>query len=85
MAEIISSSVKSVPKSALTRAGRSGTNAVSIRRTARALGLHSEASQRYEKGVNVAAIDDVSRRTMQLLAELCGESQSARQPWPDVQ
>ena len=52
-------------------------NAVSIRRTARALGLHSEASQRYEKGVNVAAIDDVSRRTMQLLAELCGGKPAA--------
>lgn len=45
---------------------------VSIRRTARALGLHSEASQRYEKGVNVNLLDDVSRRTIQLLAELCG-------------
>lgn len=45
---------------------------VSIRRTARALGLHSEASQRYEKGVNAQLLDDVSRRTIQLLAELCG-------------
>jgi phenylalanyl-tRNA synthetase beta chain len=47
-------------------------NHVSIRRTSRALGLHSEASQRYEKGVNIALLDDVSRRTIQLLAEYCG-------------
>lgn len=52
-------------------------NAVSIRRTARALGLHSEASQRYEKGVNIAALDDVSRRTMQLMAEICGGKPAA--------
>ncbi len=52
-------------------------NPVSIRRTARALGLHSEASQRYEKGVNIAALDDVSRRTMQLLAEICGGKPAA--------
>ena len=52
-------------------------NAVSIRRTARALGLHSEASQRYEKGVNIAALDDVSRRTMQLMQELCGGKPAA--------
>ena len=45
---------------------------VSIRRTSRALGLHSEASQRYEKGVNAALLDTVSRRTIQLLAEYCG-------------
>lgn len=45
---------------------------VSIRRTSRALGLHTEASQRYEKGVNPATLDEVSRRTIQLLAELCG-------------
>jgi phenylalanyl-tRNA synthetase beta chain len=47
-------------------------NHVSIRRTSRALGLHSEASQRYEKGVNIALLDEVSRRTIQLLAEYCG-------------
>lgn len=47
-------------------------NHVSIRRTSRALGLHSEASQRYEKGVNAALLDTVSRRTIQLLAEYCG-------------
>ncbi len=45
---------------------------VSIRRTSRALGLHSEASQRYEKGVNAALLDTVSRRTIQLLADYCG-------------
>lgn len=45
---------------------------VSIRRTSRALGLQTEASGRYEKGVNPAVLDDVSRRTIQLLAELCG-------------
>lgn len=45
---------------------------VSIRRTSRGLGLQTEASGRYEKGVNPAVLDDVSRRTIQLLAELCG-------------
>lgn len=45
---------------------------VSIRRTSRALGLQTEASLRYEKGVNPAVLDEVSRRTIQLLAELCG-------------
>lgn len=45
---------------------------VSIRRTSRYLGLHSEASQRYEKGVNAALLDEISRRSIQLLAEYCG-------------
>ena len=47
-------------------------NLVSVRRTSRFLGLQTEASQRYEKGVNPATLDEVSRRTIQLLAELCG-------------
>ena len=45
---------------------------VSIRHTSKYLGLRSESSMRYEKGVNLANIDLVSRRAVQLLCELCG-------------
>lgn len=47
-------------------------NNVSIRKTSRALGLRSEASQRYEKGVDISNLDVVSRRAMSLLSKLCG-------------
>lgn len=50
---------------------------VSIRHTSRGLGLHSEAALRYEKGVNINLLDQVSRRTMQLLSELCGGKPAA--------
>jgi phenylalanyl-tRNA synthetase beta chain len=43
-----------------------------IRRTARRLGLHSEASHRYERGIDQSAIDRSSRRVARLLAELGG-------------
>lgn len=45
---------------------------VSIRHTSRDLGLRSEASMRYEKGVDVMNVDAASRRAVQLLVELCG-------------
>jgi phenylalanyl-tRNA synthetase beta chain len=45
---------------------------VAIRRTARRLGLRSEASQRFERGVDVAGADRASRRAARLLAELGG-------------
>ncbi len=45
---------------------------VSIRRTSKALGLRSEASMRYEKGVDATNLDVVSRRAIQLLVDLCG-------------
>jgi phenylalanyl-tRNA synthetase beta chain len=49
----------------------------SIRRTARGLGLISEASQRFEKGVDIAACDQAARRALQLLVQYCGASAAA--------
>jgi phenylalanyl-tRNA synthetase beta chain len=43
-----------------------------VRRTARRLGLHSEASQRFERGVDPAGAERASRRAARLLAELGG-------------
>jgi phenylalanyl-tRNA synthetase beta chain len=45
---------------------------VSIRNTARKLILHSDASYRYERGIDVAQIDWASRRCCQLILELAG-------------
>jgi len=45
---------------------------VSIRRTSRQLGLRSEASLRFEKGVDLFNLDAASRRSVQLMVELCG-------------
>ncbi|HWM86155.1 MAG TPA: phenylalanine--tRNA ligase subunit beta [Kofleriaceae bacterium] len=45
---------------------------VSVRRTARRLGLHSEASQRFERGVDPNGAERASRRAARLLAELGG-------------
>ena len=42
-----------------------------IRTTSKRLGLRSEASQRFERGVDIAQIDHVAWRTAQLLCELC--------------
>ena len=44
----------------------------SIRHTARALGLASEASQRFEKGIDISACDKAAQRAAQLLVEYCG-------------
>ncbi len=44
----------------------------SVRRTARRLGLHSEASHRFERGIDQTAVDRASRRAARLLAELGG-------------
>ena len=44
----------------------------SIRRTARRLGLRSEASQRFERGVDPEGAERASRRASRLLAELGG-------------
>jgi phenylalanyl-tRNA synthetase beta chain len=44
----------------------------SIRRTARRLGIHSEASQRFERGVDADGAERASRRASRLLAELGG-------------
>ncbi len=45
---------------------------VSIRRTARRLGLSSESSYRFERGVDWDSVDWASRRAAQLMAELAG-------------
>ncbi len=45
---------------------------VSIRHTSRQLGLRSEASLRFEKGVDLFNLDVASRRAVQLMVELCG-------------
>ena len=42
------------------------------RRAARRLGIPSEATQRFEKGVDVTGCDTACRRTAQLLVEYCG-------------
>jgi phenylalanyl-tRNA synthetase beta chain len=45
-------------------------NGASIRRTSRACGLHSEASGRFERGVDVTAIPRALDRACQLLQEM---------------
>lgn len=47
-------------------------NPVSIRRASRRLGIPSEASMRFEKGVDVASCDLAARRAAQLLVKYCG-------------
>ncbi len=43
-----------------------------VRRGARRLGMRTEASQRFERGIDPAAMDDVTDRACALLAELAG-------------
>jgi phenylalanyl-tRNA synthetase beta chain len=45
---------------------------VSIRRTARRLGLSSDSSYRFERGVDYDAVDWASQRAVQLISELAG-------------
>ncbi len=45
---------------------------VHIRRTARRLGIPSESSQRFEKGIDAASCDLAARRAAQLLVRYCG-------------
>ncbi|NNC74173.1 MAG: phenylalanine--tRNA ligase subunit beta, partial [Acidimicrobiia bacterium] len=45
---------------------------IGIRRTGRRLGLHSESSHRFERGVDIAGADRASQRAAQLIAELGG-------------
>lgn len=47
-------------------------NPVAIRRSARSLGLRTEASARYERGVNYAELDIACRHALQLITELAG-------------
>jgi len=52
---------------------------VSVRRTARALNLHSDSSKLYEKGLSTELTDVALERAAELAAELCGaEVASAR-------
>ncbi|MBI4593500.1 MAG: phenylalanine--tRNA ligase subunit beta [Candidatus Rokubacteria bacterium] len=44
----------------------------SIRRTARALGLQTDAAYRFERGADIEALVDASGRAAQLIAELAG-------------
>lgn len=46
---------------------------VAVRRSARAQGLRTEASARYERGVNPVALPIACRRALQLLVELTGD------------
>jgi phenylalanyl-tRNA synthetase beta chain len=45
---------------------------VTTRRSARAQGLRTEASARYERGVNQAAIESASTKAIQMIVELAG-------------
>ncbi len=45
---------------------------ITIRRTSRRLGLSSESSYRFERGVDWDAVDAASKRAAQLMAELAG-------------
>lgn len=45
-------------------------NPVSIRKTSKALGLRSEASLRFEKGIDIGGCDRASARAAQLIAEI---------------
>ncbi len=47
-------------------------DSVAIRRSARSQGLRTEASARYERGVNPAELDIAARRAIQLITELAG-------------
>jgi phenylalanyl-tRNA synthetase beta chain len=54
-------------------------SAVSVRRSARAQGLRTEASTRYERGVNEAQLDIACRHALSLLQELTGGKIVAQQ------
>lgn len=47
-------------------------NPVAIRRASRRHGIPSEASQRFEKGVDVASCDLAARRAVQFMVKYCG-------------
>ncbi len=52
-------------------------NPVSIRRTSRTLGLHSESSFRFERGLDPLGVEWASRRCCQLIHELAGGTVAA--------
>lgn len=54
-------------------------NPVSIRRTSKALGLRSEASLRFEKGIDIGGCSRAADRAAQLIAEMgCGDAVAGR-------
>ncbi|MFX4261368.1 phenylalanine--tRNA ligase subunit beta [Pelotomaculum propionicicum] len=54
-------------------------NPVSIRRTSKALGLRSEASLRFEKGIDIGGCARAADRAAQLIAEMgCGDAVAGR-------
>jgi phenylalanyl-tRNA synthetase beta chain len=53
-------------------------DAVAVRKSARAQNLRSEASTRYERGVNMAELDIANQRALNLLAEICGGTVTAQ-------
>src|SRR5690606_20068949 len=59
---------------------------VAIRKTSRRLGLHTEASHRFERGVDIEALPDVSLRVAELLQKAAGElaAQGIDVPAPKV-
>ncbi len=57
---------------------------LSIRTTARKLGLHSPSSYRFERGVDSAGVDWASRRCAEMILELAG-GQLAPGGWMSVQ
>lgn len=53
-------------------------NPVAIRRSARSQGLRTEASARYERGVNYAELDIACRHALKLITELAGGQRVAQ-------
>lgn len=45
---------------------------VAIRRSSRSVGLRSEASSRYERGINFAGLETATRRALTMITELAG-------------
>jgi phenylalanyl-tRNA synthetase beta chain len=53
-------------------------DSVTVRKSARAQNLRSEASTRYERGVNMAELDTANQRALNLLVEICGGTVTAQ-------
>ncbi|MBW4510130.1 MAG: phenylalanine--tRNA ligase subunit beta [Scytonematopsis contorta HA4267-MV1] len=47
-------------------------DSIAVRRSSRAVGLRSEASTRYERGVNLATLEVACRRALSMMVELAG-------------
>jgi len=54
-------------------------DAVAIRRSARSLGLRTEASARYERGINYAELELACRRTISLIQQIAGGTAVSQQ------